>query len=228
MTLKKTIYYKDPILNLSLIVISGMIECYTYLNYSIFASAQTGNMILFALSIHSNHWAVVKKILIVNFCFIIGTIIATLLKHSFDKNWLPLCFLYVETLLFLVLLFLPKSIVKLSLIAFIDTFQLCFFNYLKGYSYNSFFITGDLKQFATAIATYLLAPSKAKKEKMFQLGMIPIAFCLGAYIYLKLRDLFTDCFTIFLSLFIVTIISSFSFWNDLLQERKSKSDRLSS
>lgn len=211
MSLKNQNYDKNYTLNLSLIFISGMIECYTYLSYGIFASAQTGNLIFFILALKKQQWELEKKILVVCACFIVGNTLATWAKNYFKKKWLPLCVLYVETCIFCFFTFLPPSILKLAVIAFIDTFQICFFNTLKGYTYNSFFITGDLKQLATAIANYLCEPAKINRQKMVFLGFIPFFFSLGVFCYLQFYPLAKDCLTIFFFLSIVTIKSTFSY-----------------
>jgi uncharacterized membrane protein YoaK (UPF0700 family) len=201
-------YVKNPMINLSLIFISGMIECYTYLHYGVFASAQTGNFIFLMICIQHDDWISSIKFIIVGLCFILGNICAVILKNKLKKNWIPLLVLYIETGIFYLSLWLPKSFIQLSMISIIDTFQLCFFDSLVGYHYNSFFITGNVKELASNIVGMFSYSFNKSKEKVKYFLFIPLFFSLGAFFFLYSYSIYRSCITIFYCLLFVTIISS--------------------
>ncbi len=165
----------------------GILDAVVYLNHGhVFANAVTGNVIFLGVSLIAQDWPQVVRHTMPIVAFMLGVVAARLLQRLPNRHGALLVLGLEITALFTVGL-LTRSIpqiVFVAIIAFVSAFQVTTFRRVGRFTYNSTFVTGNLREVADGwVDRYLLPDPGQRAEgsaKAIKLAAICIAFLLGA------------------------------------------------
>ena len=168
--------------------VAGFIEIYSFAVRGVFAAMQTGNMITLFISLIDKNYNLSLERGIVIIGFIVGLIIAELLKPLFKKSKLSqeFWFIILEIICLIPPICIPVGTNKLSydlsaniFIALFGAFQLSGFTSLNGNTFISTMMTGVLKNITEhAIKTIKNKDPKEKESTLFYTFML-VFFLLG-------------------------------------------------
>ncbi|HCM89104.1 MULTISPECIES: YoaK family protein [Vagococcus] len=184
----KNKFHEARIVGLLLTFIGGALDAYTYIHYDVFASAQTGNIILAIIQGFDGEWGSVGKKVISTCFFLVGIILAKFLIDYFYRkkvHYWRLFVLYYEAIFFF-LISLPvineKQTLVTILIAFTAAIQWVVFDKIDGRAYTNLFTTGNLKGMATNFYEYTKTKEKKDKDAFLHFLRVVFAFILGAVV----------------------------------------------
>lgn len=181
-----TNFHEDRMVGLILTFIGGAMDAYTYIHYDVFASAQTGNVILAIIQGFDGEWSSVWKKILSIMCFFTGILLAKYAIDFFKKkqiHYWRLFILYFEALVFLVVglpLVNSHSTFVTVLIAFTAAVQWVAFDKIDGKTYTSLFTTGNIKGLAVNFYEYLKTRETQDKENFLHFFRVVFSFVLGA------------------------------------------------
>lgn len=185
----------------------GSMDACTYVAHGhVFATAQTGNIVLLALGLASGDFADagrhVPSLLAFSAAIVCSRILEGVLDRSRERS--PALRLFLECVGLLALVWyadrLPDMVVTAS-VAFIGGLQLTTFSRVDSWSFNSTITTGNLRDLFSAISMVWLRPGEGQhRRRAIALGAICLAFFAGAlvggYCTMRLGDralLLTTC-----------------------------------
>lgn len=199
----------------SLLSISGgIMDGYSYLHRGqVFANAQTGNLLLFGVSLSKGEWGQVLHYFIPILSFVIGILLSCFCRSFFPKQkkvrWQHLALLFEIILLFSVA-FIPENLVANALISLSCGIQVESFRNIEGNPAATTMCIGNLR----AGTHHLWHSIKEKDRSSFHASLLYygliLAFILGAVGGNFLIELFQDyaiwasvlfLFFVFLALF---------------------------
>ena len=139
-------------MGMMLAFVGGYLDAYTYITRDgVFATAQTGNTVLFAVRAASPEYSGAIQNVPPFLAFIAGVLVAEFIKDKLKPHYRAI--LILEFLILLLVGFLPASIPNMIItmaIAFVSSLQIATFNKLGDWSYNSTITTGNLRTAAQA------------------------------------------------------------------------------
>lgn len=192
----KNKFHEARIVGLLLTFIGGAMDAYTYIHYDVFASAQTGNIVLAIIQGFDGEWASVGKKVISTCFFLVGIILAKfLIDYFYQKkiHYWRLFVLYYEAAFFF-LISLPvineKQTLVTIMIAFTAAVQWVVFDKIDGRAYTNLFTTGNLKGMATNFYEYTKTKESKDKEAFLHFLRVVIAFILGAVLSIYCYQIF--------------------------------------
>lgn len=179
--------------------IGGFLDVYTYvLHKGVFANAQTGNLVLFAVSLSTNKAEDAVKYLYPLGAFILGIVLSELLRKSFNKanssSW-ALSILFLELGILGLISFLPESVPDIlitSSISFISSLQIGSFNKLEDLPFNTTMMTGNLKSLVQTFMAYLANPKSQAASASLWYALVLLSFILGAGLGVVLIQFFAQ------------------------------------
>ena len=162
----------------------GSLDAFIYLNHGhVFAAAMTGNSVLLGVAILHHDYAQAGRHLAPIFGFILGVFFANLLNTTLKHRAVTIGLLCEITALFIAS-FIPGRFPDLAfvpIIAIVAAYQIASFRTADTYSYNSTFITGNLRTAVDGLYDALdPAKRKAGLRKFRELSFIILGFLLGA------------------------------------------------
>jgi len=185
---EKPAFHPTDILSAILLATTGgMLDAIVYLDHGhVFANAVTGNVIFLGIAAISQDWPQVLRHIAPIVAFMLGVIAARLLRQIPSRNGVIFVLALEIAALFAVGL-LPPGFPQLaftSTIAFVSAFQVTTFRRVGRFTYNSTFVTGNLREVAEGIVDRWAALDPAERwagrAKALKLGAICTAFLLGA------------------------------------------------
>lgn len=162
---------------MSLTLISGFINAYTYLCFNQqFAGVQTGNLLMFGIRLAQGQVTEALRFLLAILVFMLGQGLTYLLQRLAlhrQYHWYLFSSLLMTGWLLLTLLFFPllSQWMKIACLALFASLQVEAFKSLRGATYANVMMTGNIKNVA-----YLLAKGLFEKDKML-LSMAWHTFC---------------------------------------------------
>ncbi|MGX7025806.1 YoaK family protein [Vagococcus hydrophili] len=184
----KNKFHEARIVGLLLTFIGGALDAYTYIHYDVFASAQTGNIILAIIQAFDGQWGSVGKKAISTCFFLVGIILAKfLIDYFYQKkiHYWRLFVLYYEAVFFFIIslpMINKKQTLVTILIAFTAAIQWVVFDKIDGRAYTNLFTTGNLKGMATNLYEYSKTKETKDKEAFLHFFRVVLAFISGAVI----------------------------------------------
>jgi uncharacterized membrane protein YoaK (UPF0700 family) len=165
----------------------GLLDAVVYLNHGhTFANAMTGNVIFAGIAAISHDWDQVLRHIIPILAFLAGVIAARIL-HALPIRKPALLVLAVEAATLAIVGLLPPAFPQLAfvgLVAFASAFQVTTFRHVGRFTYNSTFITGNLREIAEGAYDRLFARDPAHRyrgrARFLKLSLICIGFLVGA------------------------------------------------
>ncbi|MCH4170310.1 MAG: DUF1275 domain-containing protein [Lactobacillus sp.] len=166
-------------------LLMGMLDAYTFSHFDgAFASAQTGNLVVFGVALSQQGWRTAASHLPIFFGFLIGAILAQLIRQQaapLKPTTRLKLFTGLSIILPLALLALqpgPKWL-SLSLLGLFASYELTIFNQIGTTTVNNGIMTGNIKNFGNSIYTFLSHPSTATGLKVGHFAIGIGTFILG-------------------------------------------------
>ena len=165
----------------------GCLDTVIYLAHGhVFANAMTGNTIFLGISVITADWHSILPHLTPILAYIAGVLAAHLLK-ALPSHPSAVTALLLESSALLLLSLFPGSFPQalfVAIAAFVSAFQVATFRRVGTFTYNSTFITGNLRDVVEGAYQHLTEPDPALRfqgrQKFRDLGTICLCFLLGA------------------------------------------------
>lgn len=192
------------LLGVLLAVIGGYVDAYTFFaRGGVFANAQTGNMVLFGGYFFSGQWRQAWYHLIPIFAFVLGIVIAEVIKKRFREHpyihWRQIV-IGIEILALLLVSFLPQGaydVLANILVSFVCSLQVESFRKVNGNAYATTMCTGNLRSATEQLYLYRQNKDrKALRSSLEYYGVI-LFFILGAGIGSVTARIFLERATLF-------------------------------
>ena len=190
----------------------GLQDAYTYLGRgSVFANAQTGNIVFMGQSFLAGDWARFLHYLVPVLAFALGVAAAELIrvccKEGFRLHWRQLVLL-VEILLLFAVGFLPEAwnLAANALVSFACAMQVQAFRKVHGYPFASTMCIGNLRSGMDSLVTGLRLHDQKALRKAAHYFAVIVLFALGAGVgaqcmaWLGLRTIWLSCLLLCVSL----------------------------
>jgi uncharacterized membrane protein YoaK (UPF0700 family) len=167
----------------------GLLDAVVYLNHGhVFANAMTGNVIFLGIAVLAHDWHDIIHHLVPLAGFFAGVTTSKHIRSRLTERSVLLIGLTFEAIALLALGWLPMSFPHMAftaIIAFVSAFQVASYRRVERFSYNSTFVTGNLRDMAEGLyeATIPGATPEAREKGRAQaldLGLICLCFFLGA------------------------------------------------
>lgn len=167
----------------------GGIDAYTYIeHHAVFASAQTGNMIVFAVKMFDGGIKRAWVNIPVWVGFAIGCLTAQVLivqyKTVLKNKQFHILTMLITVLALLFCAVLQSTIGSLPLIfilGWLSGYELTTFRDVSGTTVNNGIMTGNTKNLMLAVYQWLFQRSLQARHKCFVTGLIMLTFIFGAY-----------------------------------------------
>lgn len=211
--------HETMIVALMLAVMGGFLDAYTYLvRGGVFANAQTGNMVLFAISAAKGRFESIYIYVIPIFMYFIGVFITEIMRRKVSgKRFADYAqiILMIELLLLLGIGFIPVGVpdaVVNSTISFVCGMQTSCFKKVGEMPYASTMCTGNLRYAAEHFAAGIVDKEPAAGKKSWNYILIILCFVGGAVVGAFLTDVFSVwsvwfCCGVILSVYAVYLIT---------------------
>jgi uncharacterized membrane protein YoaK (UPF0700 family) len=165
----------------------GLTDAIVYLDHGhVFANAMTGNFIFLGIAAVTWDWMQVLRHTIPILAFFLGVVAARLIRTAPIRRSAPMVLALEAAALFLIGL-LPAGFPQLAytgVIAFVSAFQVATFRRVGRFTYNSTFVTGNLRMVAEGIFDWLFSGDPVLRSKgraqAWKLAAINTGFLLGA------------------------------------------------
>lgn len=176
-------------LGVLLAVVGGFLDAYTFITRDgVFANAQTGNIIMFAVKAANGDWKGSMLYIPPLLAFMLGVLVSEFVKiphvsqilYSYRRS-----ILILECIVLIVVGFLPRSvpdIVVTVCIGFVSSLQISTFNKLDKWAYNSTMITGNLRTATQAAYLAFVDHNQEAKKQCKDFFVIIFSFLLGSLI----------------------------------------------
>jgi uncharacterized membrane protein YoaK (UPF0700 family) len=162
----------------------GALDAFLFLNHGkVFAGAMTANAVLSCIALlgHDHHAALHHLIPLA--AFVLGVCGEEVLERHIQRHAVAIG-LTIEILVFALCSWLPRSFpdgLFIFIITIVCTYQVASFRTVAEYTYNSTFVTGNLRQAFTALHAAAYPESRSEALHEFRhLGLIILWFLLGA------------------------------------------------
>lgn len=174
-------------LGILLAIVGGFLDAYTFISRDgVFANAQTGNIVLFAVRAAKGEWGLSLLYIPPIFAFVLGVLISEIVKiphlrqllYSYRRS-----ILILECILLIIVGFLPSSVPNIIVtvcIAFVSSLQISTFNKLDKWAYNSTIATGNLRTATQAAYSAYVENNQEAKRKFKEFLLIILSFLFGA------------------------------------------------
>jgi uncharacterized membrane protein YoaK (UPF0700 family) len=167
----------------------GLLDAVVFLNHGhVFANAMSGNIIFLGIAVVSRDWRQIIPHLVPIGGFIAGVITSKHVRYRLGEHSILLLGLVAESLALFAFGWLPGNYTHMGLtaiIALVCAFQSASYRRVGSFSYNSTFVTGNLRDTVEGIcdATSSTADPETRKRgltKALDLGFICLCFLAGA------------------------------------------------
>lgn len=178
-------------LGVLLAIAGGFLDAYSYVaRGKVFATAETGNMVLMGLNIAQGNWQKVPHYLIPIVCYALGVLAAEQIKSRYKNNtdinihWRQIVVL-AEILVVAVAAFIPQGemdIIANSSIAFVCSMQVESFRKVNGNAYATTMCTGNLRSGMEHIHKMLFQNNRESRKAALEYFGIIASFIFGAMV----------------------------------------------
>lgn len=168
-------------------IVGGFLDAYTFISRDgVFANAQTGNIVLFAVHSVSGEWRESIHYIPPIIAFILGVLISEIVKIPTIREVLfsyRRSILILECLMLFIVGLMPSSvpnIIVTTCISFVSSLQISTFNKLDKWAYNSTMTTGNLRTATQAAYAAFIDHSPEAKIQFKEFTLIIGSFLFGA------------------------------------------------
>lgn len=165
----------------------GLLDAFVYLNHGhVFANAMTGNVVLLGIALTTGDLHQALRHITPLCAFLAGVFVARFIHDQLGRNAAIAGLTLEIAVLFAVSLF-PLTFPQMAftaIVAFVSAFQITSFRRAGSFSYNSTFVTGNLRDVALGVYDRFAAPSLVTRTEggshAFHLGLVCLFFLIGA------------------------------------------------
>ena len=177
----------------------GLLDAFVYLDHGhVFANAMTGNVVLLGIALVTGDFHQALRHLAPLAAFLAGVFVARIVRDQLGRH-AAIGGLALEIVVLFLASLLPGSFPQMAytaIIAFVSAFQITSFRRAGSFSYNSTFVTGNLRDVALGLYDRLAGPANETREEggshASHLGLVCFFFllggCLGAWGAPRLAD----------------------------------------
>lgn len=195
-----------------LAIVGGFLDIYTYiLKGHVFATAETGNLILLGIHLTKGEWSASVSYLFPILFFGTGIMVAEIIRKSFKENvffhWRQIIIL-VEIIILSFVLFIEAEkydIVVNSVISFISSIQIQSFKKVRGNPFTSTMCTGNLRSGTESLYFYMEKKEKSSLTKALYYFAIILCFVFGAILGGFLINIFAEKALLLAILFLILV-----------------------
>lgn len=203
---------------LELALVGGFMDAYTYINRGhVFATGQTGNLVLLGLNLTDKNYYGAFKVLVPIVFFLIGVFASQHLLNKItakNKEHFQSYILLFEVLILFLVGLLPSSIPNVfanATIAFVSALQFCSFRTLVNGPFASVFCTGNMRSCAEWYYKGLVLKNKEALNSANRYALIIVFFLSGGVIsavfskYLYVKTIWIACILLLIPLYSISI-----------------------
>ena len=174
-------------LGIILALVGGFLDAYTYIGEGhVFANAQTGNIVLIAVSLSKGdlYRAIISFLPVI--AFVLGVFLSEYVRRNITTGLLggwEVRILITEGIILFIIGFLPKdfsSVIVTICIAFVSSIQISSFKKLVNSPFSTTMCTGNLRSATEALFSYLVNGDKNNRDKSIRYFIIILFFIIGA------------------------------------------------
>lgn len=197
-----------------LAIVGGFLDAYTYISRGkVFANAQTGNIVLFGVSLAEGEFYKASLYFVPILAFATGIFISDLIRDKYKKNseyklhWRQLV-IFIELILLFCVSFVKqgdKDIIVNVIVSFVCSLQVESFRKLRGKAYATTMCTGNLRSATASLVQYKDTKDKEKMKVSIRYYTIILFFIIGASVGAILTNIFVEKSVIFCCIILLMI-----------------------
>lgn len=217
MKVKNKDIFTHPLIAIFLAITSGGIDAYTFIEQGgVFAGLQTGNSILFGISLANHDFAQSLKYIFSIIFFALGIVIIKVMQRKLDSiNTRKVIIMFYEIVVIMIVGLLVKdtsSVLIVGLLSLVSAAQLQEFKLLKGNPFNPLMMTGNISKIANNAYLVLVDHDKKAKSLLVDTIMVITSFILGTFI-MGIVDHYLNAYSVLVLIIPLSLVIIFNFIN---------------
>ncbi|WP_414827414.1 YoaK family protein [Apilactobacillus kunkeei] len=209
--------FTHPLIAILLAITSGGIDAYTFIEQGgVFAGLQTGNSILFGISLANHDFAQSLKYIFSIIFFALGIVIIKVMQRKLDSiNTRKVIIMFYEIVVIMIVGLLVKdtsSVLIVGLLSLVSAAQLQEFKLLKGNPFNPLMMTGNISKIANNAYLALVDHDKKAKSLLIDTIMVITSFILGTFI-MGIVDHYLNAYSVLVLIIPLLLVIIFNFIN---------------
>ncbi|MGL4698213.1 MAG: YoaK family protein [Apilactobacillus waqarii] len=209
--------FTHPLIAILLAITSGGIDAYTFIEQGgVFAGLQTGNSILFGISLANHDFVQSLKYIFSIIFFTLGIVIIKVMQRKLDSiNTRKVIIMFYEIVVIMIVGLLVKdtsSVLIVGLLSLVSAAQLQEFKLLKGNPFNPLMMTGNISKIANNAYLALVDHDKKAKSLLIDTIMVITSFILGTFI-MGIVDHYLNAYSVLVLIIPLSLVIIFNFIN---------------
>lgn len=217
MKMKNKDIFMHPLIAILLSITSGGIDAYTFIEQGgVFAGLQTGNSILFGISLANHEFDQSLKYIFSIIFFALGIVIIKVMQRKLDSiNIRKVIIMFYEIVVIMIVGLLVKntsSVLIVGLLSLVSAAQLQEFKLLKGNPFNPLMMTGNISKIANNAYLALVDHDKKAQLLLMDTIMVITSFILGTFI-IGIVDHYLNAYSVLVLIIPLSLVIIFNFIN---------------
>lgn len=217
MKMKNKDIFMHPLIAILLSITSGGIDAYTFIEQGgVFAGLQTGNSILFGISLANHEFDQSLKYIFSIIFFALGIVIIKVMQRKLDSiNIRKVIIMFYEIVVIMIVGLLVKntsSVLIVGLLSLVSAAQLQEFKLLKGNPFNPLMMTGNISKIANNAYLALVDHDKKAQSLLMDTIMVITSFILGTFI-MGIVDHYLNAYSVLVLIIPLSLVIIFNFIN---------------
>lgn len=217
MKMKNKDIFMHPLIAILLAITSGGIDAYTFIEQGgVFAGLQTGNSILFGISLANHEFDQSLKYIFSIIFFALGIVIIKVMQRKLDSiNIRKVIIMFYEIVVIMIVGLLVKntsSVLIVGLLSLVSSAQLQEFKLLKGNPFNPLMMTGNISKIANNAYLALVDHDKKAQSLLMDTIMVITSFILGTFI-MGIVDHYLNAYSVLVLIIPLSLVIIFNFIN---------------
>ncbi|CAI2586902.1 hypothetical protein AKUH3B101J_05900 [Apilactobacillus kunkeei] len=209
--------FMHPLIAILLAITSGGIDAYTFIEQGgVFAGLQTGNSILFGISLANHEFDQSLKYIFSIIFFALGIVIIKVMQRKLDSiNIRKVIIIFYEIVVIMIVGLLVKntsSVLIVGLLSLVSAAQLQEFKLLKGNPFNPLMMTGNISKIANNAYLALVDHDKKAQSLLMDTIMVITSFILGTFI-MGIVDHYLNAYSVLVLIIPLSLVIIFNFIN---------------
>lgn len=209
--------FMHPLIAILLAITSGGIDAYTFIEQGgVFAGLQTGNSILFGISLANHEFDQSLKYIFSIIFFALGIVIIKVMQRKLDSiNIRKVIIMFYEIVVIMIVGLLVKntsSVLIVGLLSLVSAAQLQEFKLLKGNPFNPLMMTGNISKIANNAYLALVDHDKKAQSLLMDTIMVITSFILGTFI-MGIVDHYLNAYSVLVLIIPLSLVIIFNFIN---------------
>ncbi|MCK8619367.1 DUF1275 domain-containing protein [Apilactobacillus kunkeei] len=209
--------FMHPLIAILLAITSGGIDAYTFIEQGgVFAGLQTGNSILFGISLANHEFDQSLKYIFSIIFFALGIVIIKVMQRKLDTiNIRKVIIIFYEIVVIMIVGLLVKntsSVLIVGLLSLVSAAQLQEFKLLKGNPFNPLMMTGNISKIANNAYLALVDHDKKAQSLLMDTIMVITSFILGTFI-MGIVDHYLNAYSVLVLIIPLSLVIIFNFIN---------------